>query len=213
MRKRVVITGLGCVSPLGNDVASLWGNILAGKSGVGMITHYDTSPFEVKIGAEVKDFDGVSLFGAREARRMDRFAQFGLAAAIKAMHNSGLVITESNRDHIGVVLGTGIGGMNTLFEQMEVFFKRGPDRVSPFLVPMMLPDTAAGMIAIHLGVRGPNMAVVSACASSTNALGEAAEMIRRGSAEVIISGGAESMIVQIAMAGFGVMSAFSARYD
>ena len=108
------------------------------------------------------------------------------------MDDSGLVITESNRDHIGVVLGTGIGGMNTLFEQMEVFFKRGPDRVSPFLVPMMLPDTAAGMIAIHLRVRGPNMAVVSACASGTNALGEAAEIIRRGSAEVIISGGAKS---------------------
>jgi 3-oxoacyl-[acyl-carrier-protein] synthase II len=213
MRKRVVITGLGCVSPLGNDVASLWGNILAGKSGVGMITHYDTSQFEVKIGAEVKDFDGVARFGARDARRMDRFAQFGLAAAIQAMDNSGLVITESNRDHIGVVLGTGIGGMNTLFEQMEVFFKRGPDRVSPFLVPMMLPDTAAGMIAIHLRVRGPNMAVVSACASGTNALGEAAEIIRRGSAEVIISGGAESVIVPIAMAGLGVMNALSARND
>ncbi len=213
MRKRVVITGLGCVSPLGNDVASLWGNILAGKSGVGLITHYDTSQFEVKIGAEVKDFDGVALFGAREARRMDRFAQFGLAAAIQAMDDSGLVITESNRDHIGVVLGTGIGGMNTLFEQMEVFFKRGPDRVSPFLVPMMLPDTAAGMIAIHLRVRGPNMAVVSACASGTNALGEAAEIIRRGSAEVIISGGAESVIVPIAMAGLGVMNALSARND
>jgi 3-oxoacyl-[acyl-carrier-protein] synthase II len=213
MRKRVVITGLGCVSPLGNDVASLWRGLLAGKSGVGMISHYDTSQFEVKIGAEVKDFDAVALFGSRDARRMDRFAQFGLAAAIQAKDNSGLVITESNRDQIGVVLGTGIGGMNTLFEQMEVFFKRGPDRVSPFLVPMMLPDTAAGMIAIHMGVRGPNMAVVSACASGTNALGEAAEIIRRGSAEVVFSGGTESVIVPIAMAGLGVMNALSVRND
>ena len=213
MHERVVITGLGCISPLGNDVDTLWGNILAGKSGVGMITHYDTSQFKVKIGAEVKDFDGAALFGPREARRMDRFAQLGLAAAIQAVENSGLVITESNRDQIGVVLGTGIGGMNTLSEQMEVFLQRGPDRVSPFLVPMMLPDTAAGMIAIQLGVRGPNMAVVSACASGTNALGEATEIIRRGSADVILSGGTEAVIVPIAMAGLGVMNALSTRNE
>jgi len=213
MRKRVVITGLGCITPLGNDVSTLWSNILAGKSGVGLITHYDTSQFKVKIGAEVKDFDGGVLFGVREARHMDRFAQFGLAATLNAVSDSGLVITDDNRDQIGVVLGTGIGGMNTLFEQIRVFFERGPDRVSPFLVPMMLPDTAAGMVAIQLGVRGPNMAIVSACASGTNALGEAAEVIRRGSAEVVISGGTESVIVPIAMAGLGVMTALSARND
>ena len=213
MRKRVVITGLGCITPLGNDVSTLWRNILAGKSGVGMIKHYDTSQFKVKIGAEVKDFDGVAKFGVREARRMDRFAQFGLAAAIQAVEDAGLVITQSNRDRIGVILGTGIGGMNTLYEQMGIFFQRGPDRVSPFLVPMMLPDTAAGMVAIQLGVRGPNMAIVSACASGTNALGEAAEVIRRGSAEVVISGGSESVLVPIAMAGLGVMTALSMRND
>jgi 3-oxoacyl-[acyl-carrier-protein] synthase II len=211
MRKRVVITGLGCITPLGNDVSTLWRNIQAGKSGVGLITHYDTSQFKVKIGAEVRDFDAAALFGVRDARRMDRFAQFGLAATLQAVADSGLVITASNRDHIGVVLGTGIGGMNTLFEQIGVFFQRGPDRVSPFLVPMMLPDTAAGMVAIQLGVRGPNMAIVSACASGTNALGEASEVIRRGSADVVISGGTESVIVPIAMAGLGVMTALSAR--
>lgn len=211
MHKRVVITGMGCVSPLGNNVSTLWSNILAGKSGVGLITHYDTSQFEVKIGAEVKDFDGVALFGAREARRMDRFVQFALAATVQAVEQANLAISESNRDQIGVMLGTGIGGMNTLFQQMEVFYQRGPDRVSPFLVPMMLPDTAAGMVAIQLGVRGPNMAVVSACASGTNAIGEAAEVIRRGSAEVIISGGSEAVIVPIAMAGLGVMNALSTR--
>ena len=213
MRKRVVITGMGCVSPLGNDVSTLWSNILAGKSGVGLITHYDTNRFEVKIGAEVKDFDGVGLFGARDARRMDRFVQFALAASFQAVKHAGLVITEANRDRIGVMLGTGIGGMNTLFQQMEVYFQRGPDRVSPFLVPMMLPDTAAGMIAIQLGVRGPNMAIVSACASGTNAIGEAAEAIRRGGADVIFTGGSESVIVPIAMAGLGVMNALSARNE
>jgi len=211
MRKRVVITGMGCVSPLGNEVSTLWSNIKAGSSGVGLITHYDTSRFEVKIGAEVKDFDGVALFGMRDARRMDRFVQFTLAATIQALKQANLVIGESNRDRIGVMLGTGIGGMNTLFQQMEVFFLRGPDRVSPFLVPMMLPDTAAGMVAIQLGVRGPNMAVVSACASGTNAIGEATETIRRGSADVIFSGGSEAVIVPIAMAGLGVMNALSTR--
>lgn len=213
MRKRVVITGIGCISPLGNDIPSLWSGILAGKSGVGIISHYDVSDFNVKIGAEVKGFDAVALFGSREARRMDRFVQFALAASLQAVEQAKLEINESNRDRIGVVLGCGIGGMNTLFEQMIVFFQRGPDRVSPFLVPMMLPDTAAGMVAIQLGVRGPNMAIVSACASGTNAIGEAAETIRRGSADVVISGGAESVLVPIAMAGLGVMKALSTRNE
>jgi 3-oxoacyl-[acyl-carrier-protein] synthase II len=213
MRKRVVITGIGCVSPIGNDVTTLWSNLLAGKSGVGIITHYDTSEFNVKIGAEVKGFDAVALFGSRDARRMDRFVQFALAASLQAVEHANLVINEAIRDRTGVVLGCGIGGMSTLFEQIQVFFQRGPERVSPFLVPMMLPDSAAGMVAIQLGVRGPNMAVVSACASGTNAIGEAAEIIRRGSADVVISGGAESVIVPIAMAGLGVMKALSTRND
>jgi 3-oxoacyl-[acyl-carrier-protein] synthase II len=213
MRKRVVITGIGCISPLGNDVPTLWNNILAGKSGVGIITHYDIREFNVKIGAEVKGFDAVALFGSRDARRMDRFVQFALAASLQAVDQANLVINEANRDRTGVVLGCGIGGMSTLFEQIQIFFQKGPERVSPFLVPMMLPDTAAGMVAIQLGVRGPNMAVVSACASGTNAIGEAAEIIRRGSADVVISGGAESVIVPIAMAGLGVMKALSTRND
>jgi 3-oxoacyl-[acyl-carrier-protein] synthase II len=213
MRQRVVITGLGCVSPLGNDVSTLWSNIIAGKSGVGYITHYDTSQFKVKIGAEVKDFDGVALFGTRDARRMDRFVQFALAATFQALKHSNLIITESNRDRIGAILGSGIGGMSTLAEQTTVFFNRGPDRVSPLLVPMMLPDAAASMVALQLGVRGPNLAVVSACASGTNAIGEAVEMIRHGRADVIFSGGCEAVIVPIAMAGLGVMTALSTRND
>ncbi len=213
MRKRVVITGMGCISPVGNDVHSLWSNIVSGKSGVGQITHYDTSNFEVKIGAEVRDFDAAALFGARDARRMDRFVQFAMASALQAAANANLVISEENRDRIGVILGTGIGGMNTLFQQMLVYFERGPERVSPFLVPMMLPDSAAGQVAIQLGVRGPNMAVVSACASGTNAIGEATEAIRRGSADVVFTGGAEAVITQIAMAGLSVMGALSMRND
>jgi 3-oxoacyl-[acyl-carrier-protein] synthase II len=213
MRKRVVITGIGCVSPLGNDIPTLWSSILAGKSGVGIISHYDISEFSVKIGAEVRGFDAMALFGSREARRMDRFVQFAMAASLQAVEQANLKIDESNRDRTGVVLGCGIGGMNTLFEQIQLFFQRGPDRVSPFLVPMMLPDSAAGMVAIQLGVRGPNMAVVSACASGTNAIGEAAEIIRRGSADVVIGGGAESVLVPIAMAGLGVMKALSTRND
>ena len=213
MRKRVVITGMGCISPLGNDSTTLWSNIMAGRSGVGLITLYDTSQFKVKIAAEVKGFDGGALFGPRDARRMDIFAQYALAAALQAIQHAGLVVNETNRDRIGVMLGTGIGGMNTLFEQMQVFFQRGPERVSPFLVPMMLPDTAAGVVAIHLGVRGPNMAIVAACASGTNALGEAAATIRRGGADVVLSGGSEAVIVPIAMAGLGVMNALSARND
>jgi 3-oxoacyl-[acyl-carrier-protein] synthase II len=211
MGKRVVITGIGCISPVGNDVSTMWSNLLAGKSGVGLITHYDTSRFDVKIAAEVKDFDGVVFFGSREARRMDRFVQFAMASALQAVSQSKLVISETNRDRIGVILGTGIGGMHTLSQQMDVYIQRGPDRVSPFLVPMMLPDSAAGMLAIQLGVRGPNMAVVSACASGTNAIGEAVESIRRGSADAIITGGSEAVIVPIAMAGLGVMTALSRR--
>ncbi len=212
-RKRVVITGLGCVTPVGNDVPTMWESLLQGKSGVGPITHYDCSEFKCKIAAEVKGFDGVSLFGSREARRMDRYTQFALAAAMEAQRSAQLTIDASNRDRIGVVIGSGIGGIGILFEQMQVFMERGPSRVSPFLVPMMLPDTAAGMVAIYLGVRGPNMAVVTACATGTNAVGEAGEIIRRGQADVIFAGGSEAAIIPIAMAGLGVMTALSTRND
>lgn len=213
MRTRVVITGMGCVTPLGNDIPSFWQGLLAGRSGAGPITHFDTSEHKVKIAAEVKDFDGVAVFGRGEARRMDRFSQFAVFASRQAVEDANLNITEENRDRIGVVLGTGVGGLTTLFEQMQVYAQRGPDRVSPFLVPMMLPDTAPGMVAIYLGLRGPNLAVVSACASATNAIGEAAEIVRRGSADVILSGGTESVIVPIAIAGMANINALSTRND
>ncbi len=213
MQKRVVVTGLGCISSVGNDVDSTWESLLNGRSGVGLITQFDASDFKVRIAAEVKGFDGAEYFGVREARRMDRFAQFALVTAQQAVLHAGLVITDQNRDDIGALVGTGIGGIATLSEQMQVLAERGPSRVSPFLVPMMLPDTAAGMIAINLGVRGPNMAVVTACASGTNVVGEATEMIRRGRAKVMLAGGSEAAIVPISIAGMSVMGALSTNNE
>jgi 3-oxoacyl-[acyl-carrier-protein] synthase II len=208
-RKRTVITGLGCISPLGNDVDTLWNNLLAGKSGVSHITHYDASTFECQIAAEVKDFDPVARFGSREARRMDRYSQFALAATCQAIENSALQINHSNCDRIGVVIGSGIGGLGTLIDQMQVFIDRGPKRVSPFLIPMMLADSAAAMVAIQFGLRGPNMAVVTACATGTNAIGEAAQIIQRGQADVVLAGGSEASILPLAISGLSVMNAVS----
>lgn len=213
MHNKVVITGLGTISPVGHDPETAWQHILAGRSGVGPITHYDASEYKTRFAAEVKDFDPIALYGSREARRMDRFAQFAVAASMQALGNARLEINDSNRDRIGIIIGSGIGGLGTLFEQMQIFFERGPSRVSPFLVPMMLPDTAAGMVAIYLGLRGPNMAVVTACATGTNAVGEAAELIRRGQADAMLAGGSEAVIVPIAMAGLSVMTALSTRND
>jgi len=213
MRNRVVITGLGCISPLGNSVEDAWQALMAGKSGAGPITHFDASQHKTKFACEVKDFDPAALFGGRESRRMDRFTQFAVAASMQALEHSGLQVTDSNRDRIGVVVGCGIGGIGTMSEQVGVLAEKGPDRVSPFLVPMMISDTSAGMTAIHLGLRGPNMAVVTACASGNNAIGEATEMIRRGAADVMLAGGAEAAIVPLAMAGMNVMGALSTRNE
>jgi 3-oxoacyl-[acyl-carrier-protein] synthase II len=211
MRKRVVITGLGCVSPVGNDVEEAWGNVKAGQSGVGKITHFDTDGFEVTIAAEVKGFSGRELFGNKEARRMDLYAQYAMAASQQALQNAGLEVNDRNRSRIGAVVGSGIGGINTLYDQTLLFLNRGPSRVSPFLVPMMIADSAAGLIAIQFGLKGPNMAIVTACATGTNAVGEAAEVIRRGQADALLAGGAEAAIVPIAMAGLSVMNAVSKR--
>ena len=213
MRKRVVVTGLGCVCPVGNNVKDTWQALLAGKSGAAPITAFDASAHKTKFAAEVKGFDPVALFGARDARKMDRFTQFATAATLEAIAQSGLTIDESNRDRVGILIGSGIGGIITLIEQYEVMKQRGPDRVSPFLIPMMISDGAAGNIAIRVGARGPNMSLATACASGTNALGEAAEMIRRGAADVMIAGASEAAISAIAMAGMNVMTALSTRND
>jgi len=213
MRKRVVITGLGCVCPVGNNVKDSWQALLACKSGAAPITSFDASAHKTTFAAEVKGFNAVALFGTRDARKMDRFTQFATAATLEAIAQSGLSIDDANRDRVGILIGSGIGGVITLVEQYEVMKQRGPDRVSPFLIPMMISDGAAGNIAIRVGARGPNMSIATACASGTNALGEAAEMIRRGAADVMIAGAAEAAISAIAMAGMNVMTALSTRND
>jgi len=213
MRKRVVITGLGCLSPVGNNLKETWDALLAGKSGAGMITLFDASRHKTRFAAEVKGFDASALFGPREARKMDRFTQFAIAATSEALEQAGLKIDEANRDRVGVLIGTGIGGIGTLLDQADVMRERGPDRISPFLIPMMISDSAAGMLAIRLGARGPNMSIATACASGNNAIGEAAEIIRRGAADVMIAGGSEAAIVPLAMAGMNVMTALSTRNE
>jgi 3-oxoacyl-[acyl-carrier-protein] synthase II len=213
MRTRVVVTGLGCVSPLGNNFKDTWSALLAGKSGAGPITHFDASGHKTRFACEVKGFDAAALFGAKEARRMDRFCQFAVAATHEAVEQAGLSLPDEDRDRIGVIVGTGIGGIGTLLEQVEILREKGPDRVSPFLVPMMISDNAAGTIAIRLGVRGPNAAIATACATGSNVIGEAAEMIRRGSADVMLAGGSEASIVSVSMAGLNVMTALSTYND
>ncbi|MEW6286765.1 MAG: beta-ketoacyl-ACP synthase II [Chloroflexota bacterium] len=213
MRRRVVVTGLGCISPVGNTVEETWKSLLAGKSGAGPITLFDASRHKTRFAAEVKGFDPVGMFGNREARKMDRFTQFATAATLEALAHARLTIDDSNRHRVGIVIGTGIGGIGTIMEQVEVLRERGPERISPFLVPMMISDSAAGMLAIRVGARGPNMALATACASGNNAIGEAVEMIRRGSADVMIAGASEGALVPLAMAGMNVMGALSTRND
>ena len=213
MTTRVVITGMGCISPLGNTPGDTWEAAVSGRSGVGPITHFDTTGFDTKIAAEVKGFDPVARFGRKEARRMDRFSQLAHGAAEDAIKNSGLVITEDNRERIGIYIGTGIGGLNTCSDEVTTLVTKGPQRVGPMAVPLMLPDSAAGQIAISFGIRGPNLAIISACATGNNVIGEAFEAIRAGRVDAMLAGGAEAAIVPVALAGFNSMTALSKRND
>jgi 3-oxoacyl-[acyl-carrier-protein] synthase II len=213
MKTRIVITGMGCLSPLGHNVQQSWEAAVAGKSGAGPITLFDASEHETRIAAEVKGFDAAERLGRKEARRMDRYTQFAVAATQEALSHAGIAVNEGNRQRIGVFIGTGIGGIGTIMAEADVYRARGPRRVSPFLVPMMLPDAAGGQVAITFGMRGPNLSIVSACATGTNAIGEAAEVIRRGSADVMVAGGAEAAVVPVALAGFNSMGAISTRND
>jgi len=212
-KTRVVITGLGMISPLGNTVESTWAALISGTSGVGPITIFDASDLKTQFAAEVKGFDPVVEFGARDARRMDRFTHYAMAAAIQAVAHSKLNLNTVNKDRVGVILGSGIGGVNTLIEEAERMFRDGPRHISPHLVPMMLPDTAPGKIAIEMGFRGPNMSIATACASGNNAIGEAAAMIQRGITDVVLTGGSEAGVSKLAMAGFSNMGALSQRND
>ena len=213
MRTKVVVTGLGCISPLGQTVGETWDGVLRGRSGAAPITLFDASAHKTRFAAEVKGFDAVGRFGAREARKMDRFVQFAIAAAEEAMADANLSVDDNNRDRIGILIGTGIGGISTMMSNYDLLKERGPDRVSPFLIPMMISDSAAGVLAIRTGARGPNMAIATACATGTNALGEAAAMIQRGAADIMLVGSAEGAIVPLAMAGLNAMTALSTRND
>ena len=213
MRNRVVVTGLGAVTPLGNDVPTLWEGLLAGRSGVGSITLFDPSHLGVRIAAEVKDFDPVALFGPREARRNDRFALFALEAARQVVVDAGLQLEEEDRREVGVLIGTAIGGIHTLLKNYDILQKSGPHRVSPFMAPMMMPNAASAAVAITHGLRGPNLCVASACATGSHAIGEAAEVIRRGHAEVMICGGSEAVVHPLSLAAFKNMGAVSTRND
>ncbi|MGQ9815386.1 MAG: beta-ketoacyl-ACP synthase II [Candidatus Roseilinea sp.] len=210
---RVVITGIGLVSPMGNDVQSSWQMLLSAKSGCAPITLYDRSQTDVQIACEVKDFDPAAHFGPRDARRLDRCAQFALVATKEALQDAGLTLDEDNTYDVGVVLGSGIGGISTLTAEHAVMLQKGPKRVSPFAVPMMLPDTATGQVAMHFGIRGPNYCVVSACASGTNAIGEAFELLRAGRAQAVVAGGTEAPINAFSIAAFSNMGALSTCND
>jgi len=213
MERRVVVTGLGTLSPLGLDTASTWEGIINGRSGIALISRFDTTGFTTRIAGELHGYDPQAYFPGRESRRMDAFTQYAVIAAREAYRDSGLVMDEKESRRTAVIVGTGIGGMGTQSEQTKVLLDRGPSRLSPFLAPMILPDSAAGNIALELKIRGPNMAVVSACASGTNAIGEAYEMIRRGACDLALSGGTEAGILPLAVGGFAIMHALSERND
>jgi 3-oxoacyl-[acyl-carrier-protein] synthase II len=214
--RRVVITGMGVVSPVGNDCASTWSNLLAGTSGGGPITHFDaTEDFSTRIACEVKDFDPLEYIEKRDARRYDRVSVFALASATQAMDDAGLegVPPGMEPERFGVVFATGIGGISTFEEQHRRLVENGPRRVSPFFIPMFIPDISAGLISMRWGLQGPNYATVSACASSAHALGNAMRHIQLGDADIMLAGGAEATITPMTVAGFASMKALSSRND
>ena len=212
MKRRVVITGMGTLNPLGNDVTSTWEAVLSGRSGIGPITQFDAREQKSRFAGEVRDFDPVALFGRKEARRMDRVTQFAVAAANQALAAAALD-GPLDRDRVGVILGSGLGAIGATIEAVQAFGEKGPGRVNPFYIPMMLADTPAAVVAIEHGFRGPNMSVATACATSNNALGEAARMIQAGLCDVMVAGASEACILPLPLAAFSVMGALSARND
>ncbi|MBA3945461.1 MAG: beta-ketoacyl-ACP synthase II [Herpetosiphonaceae bacterium] len=210
--QRIVITGVGAITPLGLDVPTLWEGIKHCRSGVGRITRFDTTGFDAQIAAEVQGFDPLSVQDRKEARRTDRVIQYALGAADEALRNSEFTINASNAQRVGVLIGSGFGGVETLSNGFDAL-RRGPGRVSPFMIPMMIPDMPAGMVSIRTGAKGPNFATVSACATGGHAIGEAASIIRRGDADVMIAGGAEASITPIAIAAFASAKTLSTNND
>jgi 3-oxoacyl-[acyl-carrier-protein] synthase II len=212
-KRRVVVTGIGAVTPLGNDVETTWNNIIAGVSGIDLMTRVNRDEFPAKVAAEVKDFDPTAFIDKKDARKMDRFTHYAVAASLMAVEDAGLVINEENANRIGVWIGSGIGGMETYEQQFETFLNRGYRRVSPFFVPMMIPDMAAGQVSITLGAKGFNSCTVTACATGTNSIGDAFKVIQRGDADAMITGGTEAPITKMAVAGFCANTALSTNPD
>jgi 3-oxoacyl-[acyl-carrier-protein] synthase II len=212
--RRVVITGLGVVTPLGNQVETFWANLVAGQCGINRIARFDPSQFDCQIAAEVKDFDPLPAFPTpKEIRRTDRFSQFGVYAGWQALRDSGLNLDQTDRDEVGVFIGSGIGGLQTVSEQCKVLLERGPDRLSAFMIPMLISNMASGLMSMYHKLRGPNFATCSACATSNHALGEAWRTIKMGDAQIIFAGGAEATVVPIGIGGFCAMKALSTRND
>ncbi|MCM3142761.1 beta-ketoacyl-ACP synthase II [Brevibacillus sp. MER 51] len=211
--EKVVVTGMGVISPIGNTVNQFWNSLVQGKSGISPIDTFDTARNKTKIAGLVRDFDPVERFGRKESRRMDRFCQFALAAAEEALEDAGLRLDELDRERIGVYVGSGIGGVGTLLEQHDVLRERGPERVSPTLVPMLISNMAAAMISIKYGLYGPTMSPVTACSIGNTSIGEAFRLIRSGGADVVIAGGSEAAVTDISLASFSNATALSTRND
>ncbi|TXL64034.1 beta-ketoacyl-ACP synthase II [Cerasibacillus terrae] len=211
--RRVVVTGIGAISPVGNNVQTMWGNLIKGKSGIDFVTKVDKNEFPAKVAGEVKDFDILQYLEKKDARKMDLFTQYAVAASKMAVEDAKLTIDESNAERVGVWIGSGIGGMQTYEEQFRRFLKKGYRRVSPFFVPMMIPDMAAGQVSIQLGAKGINSCTVTACASGANSIGDAFRAVQRGDADYMITGGSESPITNMAFAGFSSMRALSFNED
>jgi 3-oxoacyl-[acyl-carrier-protein] synthase II len=212
--RRVVITGMGAITPVGNDVETFWSSLKNGVSGVRRIASFDTSAFDCQIAGEVRDFDPKPYFkNPKDVRRTDRFAQLAMAAANMAMGDSGIDLEKVDRNRFGVIVSSGIGGLRTLQEQQTVLMTRGPSRNSPFTIPMLISNMASGLISMEFGLQGPNLCIVTACATSNNAIGESWRMIKFGDADLFLAGGSEASIVAIGLAGFGAMKALSTRND
>jgi 3-oxoacyl-[acyl-carrier-protein] synthase II len=208
-----VITGLGAVTPIGNSPAEFWQSLLAGRSGIGPITHFDASRHDCRIAGEVKGFDPLDYLDRKDVKRTDRFVHLAMAATRQALEDADFRITALNAEQVGVILGTGIGGIRVLEEQQTIYLQKGPDRCSPFMVPMMIANMAAGHLAIHFGAKGPNSCTVTACASGSNAIGDAFRLIQRGEVQAAITGGTEAAVTPLSMAGFSAMKALSTRND
>ena len=213
LNNRVVVTGMGVVCPLGLNISTTWEALIAGKSGIDYITLFDPEPLETKIAGEVKGFEPTDYINRKEARRMDRFAQLAVAASLQAVEQAGLQINSMNQDNIAIIVGSGIGGLTTLFEQTKIMLEKGPNKVSPFLVPMMISDMAAAQVSITLGVKGPNLCTTSACSSGSDAIGVGYELIKRGDTQAVIAGGSEAIINPIGITSFSALKAISTRND